>query len=1481
MNDTASSPDPFPIVAIGASAGGLESLEQFFNAVSDESGMAYVVLQHLSPDFRSMMTELLGRCTTLPVTQAVNGERVQPGHVYLLPPGKMMTITDDQLVLTPKDSSMALHLPIDRFFESLARSRGPRCAGVVLSGTGRDGTAGAAVIEAHGGVVFAETRDSATFYGMPKSVIDAGVADAVLEPEAMPAELARTLEGAPLDEEARKDEATKKLLTQIRKRHDIDFSEYKDATINRRIERRAQAAGEDRATYVGRATVDRKELDKLTSDLLISVTRFFRDEECFDRLADEIAPRLASLPPGEDFRAWVAGCATGEEAYTVAMMLLELVDQLPEPRRIKVFATDIDRDALATAARGVYAEETLMHVPKERLERFFERRGESFHVLPRLRRCVVFSSQDILRDAPFTQVHLITCRNVLIYLRPEAQERALAYLHFGLLDGGLLMLGPSETTRSIGERFAVVDDQAHLFERLAVDSPRPALPGVRRRRQARTPAPPANHARQLAMYDALCNRFMPPSFLVDGQRRLVESFGGAERYLSIKGRRMTTDFLTLLDATASGAVAGALRALERSDQPVELHRVALGRDDEERVADLRMEPLDLDATGERRVLVTIVDEAPGRSESVSVEDLSVADAAEREVRVLELELERTREHLQTAVDDLEATNEALQAANEELMASNEELQTTNEELSSVNEELYTVNTEYQQSIAELKETNQDLAQLLATTQIGTLFLDGELRIRRFTPTLTDIIDVTDVDHGRDITTFRHRLTWPGFYAALREVVEGGAPVERATRDETGRHILVRIIPYELSDHGGIVVTMTDVSALERARRELERGEKRLQRLTNSLPVLVAYIDAERRYQFVNDAFLEMWSLDRESVVGAAISELFPDMDFSKLDQVLDGESVSFESDVPTPSGVRGLLVSYVPDWDDDHEEVRGIYVAATDITSRREIETELEAARAVADEASKAKSDFLANMSHEIRTPMTAIMGHAELLASKLVNDKNRQHVETIRRNGRHLLTVIGDLLDLSKIEQGRLELKKEPFSVASLIWDVYDLFLARAEQGGLDFRVDLPAALPDPIESDPNRVRQILFNLVSNAIKFTKEGSVVLGVRLEETVPAVLRFFVRDTGIGFPEEKVEQMFESFRQLDMSTTRPFEGSGLGLAISTQLARLLGGDLEAKGEEGVGATFTFSLEIGSIATHRRVPTGRRVLPPAPAPTSGVRLRGRVLVVDDSPDVRELIAEALRASGAEVVSLETGMAALERVRDDTERHRPFDAVIMDVHMPGLDGLETTRVLRRRGYAGPIIAVTARAMSSDRDDCIAAGCTDYLSKPVDLAALQAKLGEHLGAGPVSASRNRVVVVDDNRDAAELVGEVLEASGLDVAIETDVEAAIERWKRFGADALVTDINFDGKPEGLSLAKRIRESSPEALLIAVSGASDLEGAAKRAGFDHFLLKPFPLDELRRLIPAHRSAHPGPPTEGDADEPAGADEKGVADEAAS
>ncbi|MCA9619920.1 MAG: PAS domain-containing protein, partial [Myxococcales bacterium] len=1268
-----------PIVGVGASAGGLDSLERFFEAVPSDPQVAFVVVQHLSPDFRSMMTELLGRRTALPVSHVESGAPVEPNHIYVLPPGKMVTVESGRLQLEDKDPDVVVHLPIDRFFESMGRAAGNRCAGVILSGTGRDGTAGAAVIDALGGLVLAESRTSAKFYGMPSSAIEAGVVDAILAPEAMPAALLHGFFGSQIDTPTETDPSVTGLLRLLRKRHDIDFSEYREATILRRIDRRAQTKGLSRDDYLTAVTRDAKELDALRDDFLVTVTRFFRDEECFARLASEVTPRLASLPPGEPFRAWVAGCATGEEAYTVAMVLLEAVESLGIDRPVKVFATDINKSSLQRGARGVYSEEDVANLGLPRLERFFERHEEGFVVRSELRRTVVFSTQDVLHDAPFTQLHLITCRNVLIYMRPEAQARVLAFFHFGLVEGGLLLLGPSEAVRSALDNYTPVDARARLFERNPGPAQRGALPAAPRRRSPRAVISPSRATAQIATYDALCNRFMPPALLLDQDRHVVESFGGAESYLSVKGRRLTTDVMTLLDTKDAGALAGALRRVETSEEPLVLHRIRIGRGEEMVTANLRIERLRADGPTEGHHTIILIDDltpAPA-TDGDSLEEVSRREASDGEIEVLELELTRTREHLQTAIDDLETTNEALQAANEELVASNEELQTTNEELSSVNEELFTVNTEFQQTIRELETANNDLEELLATTHIATLFLDADLRIRRFTPSVRQIIDVTEADEGRSVEAFRHRLDWDGFHEALRAVAGGGEPVEHHCHDDRDRHFLARVLPHDTANQRGVVVTLTDVSSLAQARAEVREGERRLQRLTNALPVLVSYVDADRRYRFVNDMYVKTWGHSREAILGARVEDVIGRENFEIIrdhfDRALRGETINFETEVATAASdsSRLLTVSYVPDVGPGGK-VEGVYVSATDITHRRDIERELQLARELADHASRAKSNFVANMSHEIRTPLTAILGHAELLAGKVTNPKKARHVETIRRNGRHLLAVIGDLLDMSRIEQGRLETNVEPCSVAELVWDVHDLFLPRAEEQGLELAVDMPATLPDPIETDPNMVRQILFNLVSNALKFTSEGSVTLGVHLDEkSESASLHCWVRDTGVGFPEERVSELFTAFHQLDMSTTRAFEGSGLGLAISARLAEHLGGTLGARSQVGKGSTFTLTLEVGSLEGKRRRSTARedqRVQLPA----SGTRLRGRFLIVDDNPDIRELLSGALEGAGASAVALETGMAAVERLRGD-EQDSSFEAVVMDVHMPGLDGLE----------------------------------------------------------------------------------------------------------------------------------------------------------------------------------------------------------------
>lgn len=1433
-----------PIVGIGASAGGLESLERFFEAAEPGTGIAYVVVQHLSPDFRSMMDQLLARRTRLRVETVTSGVTVQPDTVYLLPPGKLIVIVDDALVLTDKGASK-LTLPVDRFFESLARGHGCRAAGVVLSGTGSDGAAGVRLIKERGGVVLAESHTSAKFSGMPRSAIETRCVDAILAPEDMPAALGRAFAGEPLRPVSSRGEGDlSTLLAAISARHDTDFREYKHSTLMRRLSRRADLMDVSVPELVRQALEETSLLDELSRDFLINVTRFFRDTESYEVLAKELRSRLAAHDPSQTFRVWSAGCATGEEPYSLAMLLLEIIDELDVEVSVKVFATDLSRDAIREAAAGVYAEDRLLDVSAERLDAFFVRHPMGYVVDKRLRGVVVFSPHDVLHDAPFTSLDLVVCRNLLIYLQRAAQEKALSYFHFGLRPSGLLFLGPSETTDQLGRAFEALDHPSRIYEKQPDRSVSPAIAQRHRLRQSPPPTPVTSvqlaRARHAELSDLLCQTFMPPSIVLDARRNVLSIYGGAERFLSVKGGLLSVDFFDLLDAELKGTVAGALRVLEREGDPIVVRSVRAGAAAE--VVDLRLRSVRV-SSGEVHHVVSFHESA----RDVDAEGTDFRLGAEQDATVAEIEAElgRTRAHLQSAVEELEAANEELQATNEELVSSNEELQSTNEELSSVNEELFTVNTEYQQSNASLRQLNTDFRELLDCSDLAILFLDGDLGIRRYTPRIAQIIRLQREDVGRRVTSFSHTLRWRGFYDALVEVAGTGKSVERETFDGEGKRVLVRISAYarEEDEPDGVVVTVTDINALARARAAIRDRERRLGEITNALPVLIAHVDGEQRYTFVNDAYVEVFQRDRAEIVGRRASELLTSANYGSikphLEAALQGQRRDFEMDLHSPGGDRHATVSYVPHTSEEGAML-GVFVAVTDITERRRMELELEQARHEARLASNAKSDFLASVSHEIRTPMTAISGFAELLAQQRLSDGARRFTDAIVRNSRHLISIVNDVLDLSRIEQGSATPRLEPCSIAKLAAEVHETIAMRAEPKGLAVELDLPPELPDPIVSDPMRLRQILINLGANAVKFTDEGRVCTRVRILDAAGTPrLRVAVEDTGIGFSPDAKEALFEPFTRLEGGSTR--EGSGLGLAISARLAGLLQGSLDADGAPGKGACFTLTVPIEIPADASWVAGNGLPEVSRHGPDELPQLSGHILVVDDSADVRNVLRDALRAAGATVTMLASGQAALDRFEADGDV--PFDAVLMDIQMPGIDGLVTTARLRKLGVRLPIVALTARALEIDEAACAEAGCSDYMPKPVSLVELLDKLQRLLQPTPF-----RVLVVEDNEDNAELLVSVMKAHGLDATYESSVDDALQRVEEQRPDAIVSDLNLRDGGHGTDLAARLRAGGSDLTLVALSGADEQRERALAAGFDHFMLKPYDVDELLGLV---------------------------------
>lgn len=827
----------FYVVGLGASAGGLEALRSFFEAVPAESGAAFVVIQHLAPDHRSQMVELLATHTRASVHLIEDGVTIQPDHVYVIPPGKWVKIFRGQLLLFDPEKR-APHLPIDQFFRSLADDCGELAIGIALSGTGSDGTLGVRAIKEAGGTVMVQDEGSAKFSGMPDSASATGLADYV----SPPAELARQLLlfiRHPLVARARGTEfkvaeaTMDRILRLIREQIGVDFTGYKQSTIIRRIQRRIGVAQigspEDYLEFLRQSS---REVVALGRDVLINVTRFFRDDKVFAVLRDEILPAiLKDAAARRVVRIWVPGCATGEEAYSIAMLVQELVTDLGEKWDVKIFATDLDQASIEHAGHGLYPKSIAADVAPELLVRFFVEKNGVLRISQEIRELVVFARQNILRDPPITKVNLISCRNLLIYLRAELQKKVLALLHFALHPGGYLLLGTSETIGDWEDAFETVDAKMRIFRR-RVDSTAAIATAVSDVPSAigasnggRGLAPLENVSidkkRQKTIWETVSARLMEEfgttCLVLNAKHEILYSFGQPQRFLTVHPGQTPLSVLRLLPRALALALSSALRRAEKEQQTIRYSAVPLPGDGGANAINLKVEPLVADS-GETVMLVFFQD-ANAASTSSGTDDFDPTGESIGRIADLEDDLESTKESLQAATEDKETAQEELQASNEELLAGNEELQSSNEELESVNEELTTLNTECQAKIAELIVANNDLENFLSTSDVATIFLDEALRLRRFTPAVTREIPLQDHDLGRLLTDFAHPLV-----AAIAEdspgVAAGGEAIMKTVETCPGIWHLVRITPYHrqgASDRG-LVVTILNVTALHLAKR---------------------------------------------------------------------------------------------------------------------------------------------------------------------------------------------------------------------------------------------------------------------------------------------------------------------------------------------------------------------------------------------------------------------------------------------------------------------------------------------------------------------------------------------------------------------------------------------------------------------------------------------------------------------------------------
>ena len=1593
------------IVGVGASAGGLEALTQFVSHLPADFPAPIVVAQHLAPHSKSMMVELLARHTPLEVTAAEDRTQLKAGVIYVIPPNHDADLIDDYLALSVADERTRPKPSIDVLFDSFARGRGSKAVGIVLSGTGSDGSRGIQAIKAAGGVTLAQDDHSAKYDGMPRSAVGTGDIDTILPPDV----IARNLVALLRDQDARVQVRgidrpnLERLFDIIRTRLGQDFSAYKSATIERRVIKRISSVGASSLEEYVRL-IERKpsEAAALAQELLISVTSFFRDGDAFEALQEQIDRRVEAKESGEEFRAWVAGCATGEEAYTAAMLLMEAVEKKRRPLHLKVFATDLDQDAILEARAGVYSHDDVQRVAPELRERYFHRLDANrWEASKRLKEAVVFARQDLIQNPPFVKLDLVTCRNVLIYFEPALQKRIFEIFHYSLLPSGLLMLGKSESPLSAPGLFETLDKKARVYEKLSVAST--VVPGGRMRAlpieaatvpKRRTDTPPS--IAELA-YKRILEIHGLAAAIVDADANLVQIVGDVSPYMSFHNSLADLRLTNLLPKSAAIEVPALVRRALTNPGPhrSRSHKLPHGAKNETfSVIASALDGLRENSVSRRLVVVSFETKRSSRAILAAADSGAGLDSDAR-ARVLEIEQELhvTREHLQTVIEELGVSNEELQSLNEELtstneemQATNEELETTNEELQSTNEELTTVNEELSARTSELKAANVNLENIQNSIGSPLVVLDASMRVVRFNPDALKIFRLDSSDVGRDISSVSAVCEIPDFRDVLKSTIATGTASERIC--ENAHSVFqMRALPCfdENRKVAGAILIFIDNTQLIRARERLEASERRIRAIIDGTPSQIALKDAFGRYLVANAAFCEFFNLRHEDVIGRTDREIFPEetanmfreadlevlvrrapvrrtetveasgerrvfnasrfpladgdeshptaigtisvdvtaavnaqealqrsenryraivedqavfvcrfspegaltfvnplftsyfggaadaragqkifdvldpadkgafqsalggitsrhpaeqletrvarfgsqprwvrwilrgtfdpqgelvehqavgfdvTDYrAQTDELLqkeaifggifnntadfiaiyrvDGARVSLESlnrsaersmgfaygqlvgrdldemlapeereialaryrraietgkpevfdeSIRFPGSVRHFLTTLVPIASRDGSIDR-IAALSRDVSTYKQIELDLRAAKDAAEIANRAKSDFLASMSHELRTPLNVVLGLSQILEQSPLGVDQRDHVVGIQRSGRALLSLIEDILDISKIEAGKIRLNPAPFAVKDLAIEVVSLFRLPAEQKGVQLLLEIDDGADQTVVGDIARVRQIAVNLMSNALKFTDEGSVKLKIGVDgrfDDGDLMLRFAVTDTGIGIRDEDKAKIFQKFSQVDSGHSRRYGGTGLGLVISKHFAELMRGEVGFESEWGEGSAFWFTIKVpvsqrGEEFRRKRA-AGAELAAAASVralrPAGGDRAL-RVLAVDDNRDSQNVVALFLKRLGHKPVLASNGPEAVDAVANNKD----LDVVLMDVQMPGMDGYETTRKIRATLPGAdrlPIIALTANAMAGDAERCLESGMDDYLSKPLNM--------------------------------------------------------------------------------------------------------------------------------------------------------------------
>lgn len=1366
----------FPVVGIAASAGGLEAFTELISHLPTDTGMAFVLIQHLSPDHVSLLAEIISRVTPMPVRQVEDGMQVEPNQVYVIPPGTQMTIANRRLHLSPRQKTEGKYLPADTFFESLAADQDSKAIAVVLSGTDGDGSRKLEAIKIAGGMTFAQCEASAKFDGMPSTAVATGNVDFVLPPQAIAEQLTKfsrqpsLFNPKPLQfvkQVVEPGDALTQIFARLRTTTSIDFTAYKPSTLNRRIQRRMLLYKfetlEDYAQYLQDHP---NEVQALYAEILIHVTRFFRDPEIFEQLKTQVFPAISQNKTAETpLRFWIAGCSTGEEVYSIAICLLEYFNDRATLPPIQIFATDISESALNKARTGIYLDNQMEGVSPERRNRFFvPLPSGGYQISSAIRELCVFARHNLGGDPPFSNLDLISCRNVLIYLSEPLQERIMALFHYSLNLTGFLFLGTSESVKTASDLFSAIDEAAKIYARkpslsrsvFSFTTPPFPLSNVnRQQRITEAIAKSSDLAREVDQL--IANRYAPVSVVVDDQMQILSIRGDTNPYLKLTPGSTELNLLQMAREGLSIALRTAI--YQAQTQNISIRQEHLQTEsDPSALLNLEVIPFQ-PAIANALYFLVIFEEV-----SSPVTPLTAPQIDRREPEELEREIVQLRQalaaatqrelsvqaQLQAVIQEQNYLNQSLRVANEEILSSNEELQSTNEELQTAkeeiqatNEELSTTNDELRSRNFQQNRDNSDLNNFIDSISVPILMLTNDFRIRRFTPAAQRLFNFIAADVGRPFHDLRTDFDVSNLEAMALEVLDTLNTKEQEIQAQSGYWYRLRIRPYRTSENqiDGVTMVFLDIDALKRHAEILEAARNYAELIIETVRIPLVVLDADLRISKVNRSFYDTFQVPASETVAALLFELgngqwnIPELR-SMLEEVLSQDRPlqnfspnRFEGHL----GERTLLFNACKLQPDGTVDM--ILLSIEDITERKQLERERleheQFARQQAEADNRTKDDFLSNLSHELRNPLNTMLGWAQMLRTRTFNEAAVDRaLEVIERSAKMQAQLIEDLLDVSRITSGKIHLNRRLIDLRLVVEAAIESVQLSAEAKNIEIVSDLESAI---VLGDVDRLQQVLWNLLSNAIKFMNSGG-----QVEVTLTSIgteAQIQVSDTGKGIRADLLPYIFDRFRQGDSTTTKSEAGLGLGLSIVRHLVELHGGTVQAESPgERQGATFTVWLPL---QTPSQAATPSSSAPPEwTASTNNVQnntsqpvLDGLcILTVDDEQDTSILCKMVLEMYGAEVRNTYSAKEALAALSENPDR---YDVLICDIGMPECDGYWLIREIRslsaEAGGQIPAVALTAYASEIERERAIASGFQLHVPKPVEpfqLALLVANL-------------------------------------------------------------------------------------------------------------------------------------------------------------